>query len=377
MLLSICVPTYNRIDFLKEIISEAIEQLKVYELYNQVEIVVSNNCSTDETAAYLNGLIHLHPSVTFRINNNKENVGFVKNLIKTVEIAQAKYWWFIGDDDAIPNNALAKILEELNSHPQTPVFIFNQKGSKKINLSEDITIKRCAENYYYYMGNAVTICNTQLSRKVIDKNYESVIATCWPQTYLFFMAMHLSKEPLPVRVSTVDIFKYNIQNNTNSSYYYFDAQFFSLFRLGYSFAADSNNPDFINWFPKGIPFLHGQKKYEWAFAINKEYRFFDFEREKKEFDITYKEAKDELLPDHKKYLGILIQFKLLPNFIFKYYTLLHNVMYSFGYSLVKKKKLINPLSLYSTELRAFNTFKEEKISRKQLKHMHSTGKSDW
>ncbi len=377
MQLSICIPTYNRVDYLKEIVGAIAEQIKGCHLFEQVEVVVSNNNSTDGTGDYLSGLGNTYPGITFRINHNKENIGFVKNLLKSVETARAKYWWFIGDDDAIPEDALPKILVELNSHPQTPVFIFNQKGLQKIKHSENITLKKCAEDFYYYMGNAVTICNTQLSLQVIKEYYEDAIATCWPQTYLFFMSMQFSKEALPIRLSTVEAFRFNIQNNINSSSYYLYAQFFSLFKLGYLITDKTKNPAFVNWFPGGIPFINGMKKYSWVFAVNLEYRFFDFESERKEFDTIYKEAKETLLPQHQKYLRLIKAYQSLPDFFFKYYSVTSTALYNFIYALVKKRKLQSPFSIFKQELSKFNTHKEEKDRMRQLKFMHTTSKNDW
>ena len=378
MLLSICIPTYNRVDYLKEMVGSIVQQITQYELFDEIEVVVSDNHSTDRTAAYLSGLKDQYPRVRFQLNRNPENLGFIRNLLKIIDIVGAKYWWFIGDDDDIPKDALPKIIEELKAHSEIPVFIFNQSAGYPIAKSANISIQECTENYYYYMGNAVTICNTELCRKILAEDYyENCISTCWPQTYLFFMSMYLSKQALPVRVSTIEAFKFNVQNNTNSAYYYFDAQFFSLFRLGYSLAADSNNPSFIDWFPRGIPFIHGVKNHSWVFNINKEYRFFDFDNERKEFEITYKEAEEKLLPAHQKHFRLFKIYRQLPDFVFKYYSLLYKSAYLVAYNLFKRKKIVNPFALYKTELIAFNNFKEEKLRRKQLKYMHSTGKNDW
>jgi glycosyltransferase involved in cell wall biosynthesis len=217
MQLSICIPTYNRVKYLREITGSIISQITRYGLHDEVELVVSNNNSTDETAAYLSGLAKQYPDISFGINHNQENVGFVRNLLKTVQTAHAKYWWFIGDDDAIPDGVLPLMVEELKQNPRTPVFIFNQKGEKKITSNENISIQQCAGNYYYYMGNAVTVCDVQLSLKVINECYDDAVKTCWPQTYLFFMSMYFSKESKPVRTSTVEAFWFNVQNNMNAS----------------------------------------------------------------------------------------------------------------------------------------------------------------
>jgi glycosyltransferase involved in cell wall biosynthesis len=352
-------------------------QVNQYQLHDVVEVVLSNNCSTDGTAAYLAGLSNQYPGIVFRVNNNTENVGFIRNLLKTVEASEAKYWWFIGDDDAISPDVLPQVVDELKQNPGNPVFIFNQKGLNRISRNENISIQLCAEKYYYYMGNAVTICDTALSRKAIKECYNETIATCWPQTCLYFMSMFFSGIEKPVRVSTIEAFKFNVQNNVNASNYYLYVHFWSLFKLGYSIADKNNCAAFVNWFPPGIPFINGSKKYSFIFAITKEYRYFDFDNERKEFDETYKEMQEELLPQHQHYLLLLKLYRFVPGFFIKYYVITRKALYTFIYSLIKKKKLLNPFSVFSEELNAFNSYKEEKWKKKQEKHIRSTMKNEW
>ena len=49
-LLSICIPTYNRASFLKEALSRVLSQLSQIKDNNKIELLVSDNCSTDNTA---------------------------------------------------------------------------------------------------------------------------------------------------------------------------------------------------------------------------------------------------------------------------------------------------------------------------------------
>jgi|GEM_PF-3712442 len=377
MQLSICIPTYNRLDYLKAMLESITGQVIKHQLYDSVEVVVSNNCSTDGTEEYLAALPVQYPGVSFRVNNNKENIGFVRNLLKTVETAGAKYWWFIGDDDAISPDVLPLVVDELKQNPGSPAFIFNQQGLNKITRNEDISIQQCAEQYYYYMGNAVTVCDTVLSRQAIKEYYTEVTSTCWPQTCLYFMSMFFSTIEKPVRVSTIEAFKFNVQNNVNASGYYLYAHFLAMFKLGYAIADKFNCPSFVNWFPKGIPFINGSKKYSWIFAIYREYRFYDFDNERKEFDETYRELQQKLLPQHQRYLTPLKLMAWLPAFIIKYYTVTQRAFYLFVYHLIKKRQFLNPFSLFSKELKKFNSYKEEKWKKKQEKHIRSTMKNEW
>ncbi|MBK7095860.1 MAG: glycosyltransferase [Saprospiraceae bacterium] len=48
-LLSITIPTYNRASFLKETLKQLFFQFDEIDI-NQIEIIVSDNCSTDNTS---------------------------------------------------------------------------------------------------------------------------------------------------------------------------------------------------------------------------------------------------------------------------------------------------------------------------------------
>ena len=51
LILSICIPTYNRVGLLKESINAIIEQKNTFDI-NNIEIVISDNASTDGTKEY-------------------------------------------------------------------------------------------------------------------------------------------------------------------------------------------------------------------------------------------------------------------------------------------------------------------------------------
>lgn len=377
MILSVCIPTYNRVAFLKELVSFIINEINELALNNDIELLISNNCSTDGTQAYLDELKNNHPEINLLINNNEVNIGVLKNIVKCASSSNGKYWWFIGDDDKIPKGALLKIVNELRSNDESAVFIFNQKGSHNILNNESISIQECAEKHFYYIGNAVAICNTALSKKNINQYYNEILSTCWPQTHIYFLCMFDSNNKLPVRTSTIEAFQYYTSNNINSAYYHFDAQFYALFRLGYMLAEQTNNADFYNWFPKGVLYINKAKIRSWVFHINLVYRYYDFENEKKEFDETYAEAELKLLPMHQKHLNHFKQYKRIPNAYFKWVTIISKSTLQIAYQLIKKKKKVNPFSLILKEIKTFNQIKEDKMEKLKIKHLHLAGKNNW
>ena len=69
MILSICIPTYNRLPFLKELLPAILGQVDSGRA--EVEVVVSDNASTDDTADYLRSL----SNPCLRWWTNETNIG--------------------------------------------------------------------------------------------------------------------------------------------------------------------------------------------------------------------------------------------------------------------------------------------------------------
>ena len=108
--LSICIPTYNREKYLKELLDCILNQLKDIE-DNVVEICVSDNASTDNTQSMILEYQQKYNNITyFRWD---KNMGADMNYLKVVEIAHGKYCWFFGSDDLMADGAMKRMLEEI------------------------------------------------------------------------------------------------------------------------------------------------------------------------------------------------------------------------------------------------------------------------
>ena len=59
-LLSICIPTYNRAEYLKKTLESIVWQRDF--LSKDVEVVISDNCSTDDTASVVAKFVEKYPN---------------------------------------------------------------------------------------------------------------------------------------------------------------------------------------------------------------------------------------------------------------------------------------------------------------------------
>lgn len=117
-LLSICIPTYNRAKILDYIISKYVSN---QEFNDEVEIVISDNASTDETSEIAQSYADRFKNVKYF--RNEENI-FDKNFIKVLDEASGKYLKLVNDWIYLPNDALKFMKDRIRENLDTGNNIF-------------------------------------------------------------------------------------------------------------------------------------------------------------------------------------------------------------------------------------------------------------
>jgi glycosyltransferase involved in cell wall biosynthesis len=121
ILLSICIPTYNRSELLRSALYSLVPQLK--EFQGEVELIVSDNNSSDNTKDVVDwaqqfGLIRYH--------RNNENIGANKNIVLcATKLALGDFCWILGDDDFVRLEAVKKILGIIKAYPEIDYIYVN------------------------------------------------------------------------------------------------------------------------------------------------------------------------------------------------------------------------------------------------------------
>ena len=120
-ILSICIPTFNRSEFLKDCLKSITTQ--VSSINDDVEIVVSDNASTDDTMKIVEEakkLCHI------RYIRNHSNIGAARNILKMVrENAEGDFCWILGDDDLIKPGGVLSIFNAVKEHSDLDYFYVN------------------------------------------------------------------------------------------------------------------------------------------------------------------------------------------------------------------------------------------------------------
>ena len=97
-ILSLAIPTFNRKDSLLRSLNNISNQTDSIKK-NLFEIVISDNCSTDQTGEVVSLWMTENPEINLKYNKNNSNYGYDINCHKAIEMSSGKYVWLISDDD--------------------------------------------------------------------------------------------------------------------------------------------------------------------------------------------------------------------------------------------------------------------------------------
>jgi abequosyltransferase len=140
-LLTIAIPTYNRADLLDKQLAWLAKSIKGYE--SECEIIVSDNCSGDNTPEIVRKWQLLLENTTFKYNKNLENVGVMRNIAYCIKAATSKYVWTISDDDRIDEKTVSAVVNILNTEPELTLLILN--FSCRHEITGELIYERCYE----------------------------------------------------------------------------------------------------------------------------------------------------------------------------------------------------------------------------------------
>lgn len=129
-LLTIAIPTFNRANLLDKQLAWLSRGAKGFE--NEIEIFVSDNCSTDNTQDVIQKWKKQLSHLTFNSTTNTENVGVMMNIMQCLTTATTKYVWAIGDDDPIQDRAIAYVINKFRQYEDVSLLLLNFSGRNEV-----------------------------------------------------------------------------------------------------------------------------------------------------------------------------------------------------------------------------------------------------
>lgn len=178
-LLTICFPTYNR----AECIGEQLKRLSLVDknVLSDVEIIVSDNCSPDNTKEVV---LSYQSKLCFQYNRNENNLGPDENYLYCFSHASGKYIWLVGDDDYLLPDNLHVVIDTLKNNDIG--FLFIKPGV--VNLKPQFKEYTSKELYLKEIGFWITFLTSSIIRNDFVKDVDvTPYKGTWQEYVPFFL----------------------------------------------------------------------------------------------------------------------------------------------------------------------------------------------
>lgn len=174
--ITIGFPVYNVEGYVYQSLKSVLDQD-----FDNFEVIVVDDCSTDNSMSVIKILIHTHPNGNrVRIIEHKENKGLAEARNTSIKNAKGKYIFFLDSDDFLSPNALSTLYKAAEDNKTDIVIGSNYKtdGVKIWVDNEDVfpyTLFKDGEFTKYYYGNIsdilpATVWNILFSMDFLKKN---------------------------------------------------------------------------------------------------------------------------------------------------------------------------------------------------------------
>jgi hypothetical protein len=203
MLLTITIPTFNRLSKLKKQIASITYQIKKLKLQKKVQILVGENTNLSNQIIS-NNYLSRFKKINLKIIRNNQNIGYAKNLNNLILNSQGRFTWLLSDDDILQPNALISIVSAIKKNNNVDYYTFRSftGGSKKKNTKQDLYFfdlpKTNKDNYVFMDGKeflkkywisvifiSINVFNTQKMKTHLKKNkYLENINDVYHNSYL-------------------------------------------------------------------------------------------------------------------------------------------------------------------------------------------------
>jgi len=160
-LVSIAMATYNGEKYLREQLDSIFNQS-----YNNIEVIVCDDCSTDNTLKILEEYSNQYGLIYFI---NEQNLGYVKNFERVISLCSGDFIALSDQDDIFLEDKIKILLEEINDNDviHTDAILIDKNGDKIFNSYSNYSKKlvRPKSEIELVLNGCVTGCTCMMTKK--------------------------------------------------------------------------------------------------------------------------------------------------------------------------------------------------------------------
>ncbi len=216
ILLSICIPTYNRSFYLDTCLQSIVRQVGNND---EVEIIISDNVSEDNTREIANLYVRNYNNVKYFRNDT--NIGGDKNFIEALKRGNGKYLKLMNDYLGFKDNCALKTLEIVKTHAESKEVLFFANGlsylkKKEFHYSKDLNEFLRISSYWSTWIGSFGIWKEDFWSIIENYNFKT---QSFMQTELLFESVILRKKAVTF---SMEIFISQDVINKKTGYNFFD-----------------------------------------------------------------------------------------------------------------------------------------------------------
>jgi glycosyltransferase involved in cell wall biosynthesis len=164
IVLSVCIPTYNRSEFIGPLLN-SLKELSTLGI--PYEIIVCDNDSTDDTENVIGQWLSEYENIVYF--KQKKNVGAPNNIISAYRLARGEFCVYLADDDRLDIRVLKSYLEYFEINKSTvalyaPWDIWDDSSSKSMCLSYVLD-----KEYVFSKNNPLELFNLIIMQNIIPE----------------------------------------------------------------------------------------------------------------------------------------------------------------------------------------------------------------
>lgn len=181
-ILTIGIPTYNHGPFLKECLAAITDQFNDRNIFDQVEVFISDNASEDDTRQIVEEYQERFSNI--RYSRNKKNLEFDRNVDMVLTNAKGKFCWTLSSNEYIAPGSIASVLAAIRENPESAYLcVSNQKKDIGIPMRKFIDGNQWLKEMGVF-GGQISQCIFNMHYMIEDRSkyYDS----CWPHLALFW-----------------------------------------------------------------------------------------------------------------------------------------------------------------------------------------------
>lgn len=165
LLVTIYIPTYNRLNLLKRAVNSVLEQT-----YHFIELIIVDDCSTDGTHDYLKELASKDTRVKFFIKDKNSGACVSRNI--AIQNAKGIFITGLDDDDYFEKDRIQSFMEAWNNKKNNTIAIsslYVVKNQTSLVYGKKIFKKKIIKFHEMFLSNPVgnqIFTKTETLRKI-------------------------------------------------------------------------------------------------------------------------------------------------------------------------------------------------------------------